>query len=103
IEMVRAARLGDIPAKLAQHAADCSGCREAMQVVMALRLGAAAVSDEFHPVPAAQAWAIAQQRRREVALARAALCVRILKASGIVYALLFALWTGRARGVLSGL
>jgi hypothetical protein len=101
-EVVRAVREGSIAPELVKHQQACADCREAARVVLALRADAGALEASFVPAPVAMVWAAAERSRRAGALARANLCVRILKVSGFVYALLFALWAAHALAGLHG-
>jgi len=100
VEVVRVVREGSITPELENHQQECGDCREAAQVALALRADADALAENFVPPPVAAIWAAAERSRRVSALRRAHLCVRILKVSGFVYALLFALWAAHSMGRL---
>ncbi len=95
-EMVRAQHSGTWTSGLLRHQEACADCREVLRLMQTLHQDAIGLAADCVPLPAKRVWLEAEQRRRKTALARAAISVRVLKTSGLVYALFFALWAVHA-------
>lgn len=102
-EMIRALRSGAWPSELLRHKETCADCREALRLAEVFQADAAVMSARAELPSAMQIWAAVENRRQSAALGRAMICVRILKVSGLAYALLFALWAAHALGGLHGM
>ena len=91
-ETVRALRSGSADDELLRHQHGCPHCREVLRMAAALQRDAIELDAACAPPRAVQIWAAAERRRRTATLERAALVLRALKASGMLYAVIFLLW-----------
>lgn len=91
-ETIRALRSGSADDELLRHQQSCPHCREALRMAAVLERDAAELDATCTPPRAVQIWAAAERRRRTAALERATLVLRALKASGMLYAVIFLVW-----------
>jgi hypothetical protein len=91
-ETIRALQDGSPGDELLRHQSTCPECRQALWLAQAFQKDAGRLTASCAPPQAAQIWATAEHRRRTAALERAALILRALKASGMLYAAIFVLW-----------
>ncbi|GGH12298.1 hypothetical protein [Silvibacterium dinghuense] len=93
-EVLRAVRTGGLEAQpaLQAHVDTCVDCARTVKLAAAFRQDAAQLVGVATVPDVARVWRRAEQRRKEMALARAATIFRVLRVAGVIYGLAVAMW-----------